>query len=68
MGRDIVDAANRMVQHEIDNLIHNHRRKSEATRLKESGRCYNCEETINEGLFCDTDCREDYEKRKRHVR
>lgn len=27
------------------------------------GSCYNCEAVINVGCFCDTDCRDDYEKR-----
>jgi hypothetical protein len=25
------------------------------------GRCYNCEEPIDDGCFCNTDCRDDYE-------
>ena len=32
------------------------------------GKCYNCEEDLKMGTFCDTDCREDYEKRTRHKR
>ncbi|EDS8889467.1 hypothetical protein GQC79_004435 [Salmonella enterica] len=33
--------------------------------LPETGRCYNCDEVISAGLFCDADCRDDYEKRER---
>ncbi|HAM4192654.1 TPA: DUF2116 family Zn-ribbon domain-containing protein, partial [Escherichia coli] len=31
----------------------------------ETGFCYNCGEPVKTGLFCDGDCREDYEKRER---
>lgn len=34
-------------------------------RLPEAGFCYNCGEPVKTGLFCDGDCREDYEKRER---
>ncbi len=34
-------------------------------RLPETGFCYNCGEPVKTGLFCDGDCREDYEKRER---
>lgn len=30
------------------------------------GRCYNCDESVDHNrLFCDADCREDYDYRKR---
>ena len=29
------------------------------------GQCYNCEEPLKMGVFCDADCRDDYEKRTR---
>ena len=37
------------------------------TRLQPTGECYNCDEELDkeDQLFCDVDCREDYEKRKR---
>lgn len=32
-------------------------------RLKPTGRCYNCEESVGEAqLFCSPECRDDYEK------
>lgn len=34
-----------------------------ADRMPFTGRCYNCEEPLTVGCFCDTDCRDDYEKR-----
>ncbi|ELH5514493.1 hypothetical protein Q9W35_001742 [Salmonella enterica] len=33
--------------------------------LPETGHCHNCDEIISAGLFCDADCRDDYEKRER---
>ena len=30
------------------------------------GQCYNCESDISTGVFCDSDCRDDYEKRTRN--
>jgi hypothetical protein len=30
------------------------------------GQCYNCESDIPVGVFCDSDCRDDYEKRTRN--
>jgi hypothetical protein len=33
-------------------------------QLPRNGRCHNCEELV-EGLFCDADCRQDWEKRQR---
>ncbi|EAS1727476.1 hypothetical protein LM12_06160 [Salmonella enterica] len=33
--------------------------------LPETGHCHNCDERISAGLFCDADCRDDYDKRER---
>ena len=30
-----------------------------------TGSCYNCEAPIEHGSFCDTDCRDDYQLRKK---
>lgn len=35
----------------------------QAVRLRNKGKCYNCDEPIQE-TFCDADCRDDFEKRK----
>lgn len=33
---------------------------------KPCGQCYNCAETVNgDATFCDTDCRDDWQARKR---
>ncbi len=39
-----------------------------AVTLPFTGRCYNCEDQIEYGCFCDTDCRDDYEKREKQTR
>ena len=33
--------------------------------LPAKGRCYNCDDPLKTGCFCDADCRDDYEKRVR---
>lgn len=45
-----------------------HAHQKAAARLKAAlgeatGRCLNCQEEIEEGRFCDEDCREDFQKR-----
>jgi len=40
-------------------------RSSIAQRILPMGCCYNCEAVIDAGLFCDGDCRDDYERRVR---
>jgi hypothetical protein len=32
-----------------------------------TGKCYNCEEPIEDGRFCDADCREDWTRRTRRA-
>lgn len=48
----------------------NNARKMLGTKLQPKNECYNCLEPLDnaEQLFCDSDCREDYEKRKRAER
>lgn len=36
--------------------------------IQEKGSCHNCEESLGEGLFCDKDCREDFEYRENRRR
>jgi hypothetical protein len=35
------------------------------TRMEFTGFCYNCESSVQHALFCDKDCRDDYEHRQR---
>lgn len=40
-------------------------RRAGESALKPKGECFNCEEPLkDERVFCDKDCRSDYEKRK----
>lgn len=43
-------------------------KKAGESALKPCGACYNCHERLEDNrVFCDSDCQEDYEKRK-HAR
>lgn len=43
-----------------------HQSKKKVVTLQPTGECYNCDEKVEiDKLFCDADCRDDYEKRKR---
>ncbi|EIK6737890.1 hypothetical protein LKC87_002823 [Salmonella enterica subsp. enterica serovar Aqua] len=37
----------------------------ECHTMLDTGYCHNCDEIISAGLFCDADCRDDYEKWER---
>ena len=69
MGKEVsdeVDKANEAAEIELAARL-----TKRFQTLKPIGCCYNCEETLPEGkrLFCDTDCREDFEARsRRHAR
>lgn len=39
-------------------------RASKALVLPDTGHCYNCDDTLVSGRFCDSDCRDDYELRQ----
>lgn len=61
---DIVDEAQLSEQQRIASLM--------SVRFMEelavTGLCHNCSEPITPGCFCDSDCRDDYEKRQqRHL-
>lgn len=42
-------------------------REAQEQHLRNKGACYNCDELIEE-LFCDEDCRDDYEWREERRR
>ena len=43
-----------------------HKTQKKTTALMPVGECYNCDEVIaTDKVFCDADCRDDYDKRKR---
>lgn len=58
---DDIDWANNMAQRERDAGLAAVRRAPPT--LPPTGRCYNCDEGVPAGArFCDSDCRDDYEK------
>lgn len=58
---DEVDIASEVEQLRTDAALSARERHA----LPETGHCYNCNEVISSGLFCDADCRDDYEKREK---
>jgi hypothetical protein len=63
----MADDADR-AQAEIDAEVELARRAARpASRLLATGHCHNCEEPLHKPrqLFCDNDCSQDYEARKR---
>ncbi|WIL41267.1 hypothetical protein QPJ96_14825 [Pantoea agglomerans] len=58
---DILDDAAELEQQMIEIALANRKRPE----MQFTGACYNCEETVPAGCFCDEDCREDYERIER---
>lgn len=57
---DIADIADQLVEQNVEIA------RAEAARFKPqvaTGFCLNCDETVDSGLFCDTDCRDDHARR-----
>lgn len=59
---DDIDKANDLAEMERNAAVMAAQR---ASYLHYCGRCWNCDEPLEEGLFCDTDCRDDHEQRGR---
>lgn len=57
---DQLDQAQEFEQQRRDDLLSEQSRKPKMAFI---GQCYNCEAPVEWGCFCDTDCRDDYEKR-----
>ena len=55
---DQCDIADLEIQRSLDRAIE-HIKKSNS--LKPKGACYDCGSVIESGLFCDKDCRDEYE-------
>jgi hypothetical protein len=64
---DEVDRAQEQTEAYIDRARRN---AAKQLLLAAHGYCYNCGEALNNGmqLFCDADCRQDYEIRQRQSR
>jgi len=60
---DIADVSDKHIETFINSAIANASRK---TQLHSDGHCAFCDEAVDIGLlFCDRDCRDDYEKEQR---
>lgn len=58
---DIVDLAQEAEMVRMHRLLSGRLRTVQAF----TGECHNCAEPLNEGCFCDVDCRDDHERRFR---
>lgn len=58
---DIVDLAQEAEMARMNSLLNSRLRPV----LAFIGKCHNCAEHLDEGCFCDADCRNDYERRLR---
>ena len=59
---DIADQAEDRYENWLEGNIQKVR---ERPSLKPCGHCYNCNEPVSgQMIFCDVDCRDDYDKRK----
>jgi hypothetical protein len=55
-----------LAQHISEQIIELQTKNRVVTRMEFTGFCYNCEEPVKmAALFCDKDCRDDYEHRER---
>jgi hypothetical protein len=57
---DIADLASDEIEQSLERAL-----RTRAPELRPIGACYNCEEPLAVGLFCDQDCRDDHEHRAR---
>lgn len=58
---DVIDIAEEHDSVLLENQIKEVQRKAREEHLEPTGFCHNCESPC-EGLFCDKECRDDYEK------
>jgi hypothetical protein len=61
---DIIDDANDRAQLELERAIAA-ARGSNGIEYAQTGACLNCETPVEGAAFCDAECREDYERRRR---
>lgn len=61
MSADELDQAAELEQFNIELAIKNRQHP----QMKFTGRCYWCNEQVKKGLFCDNDCRDDWQGFKR---
>lgn len=61
MSADILDEAAEHTQHMINLALANRNKP----QMQFTGECHYCEEKVSAGLFCCSECREDYERIER---
>lgn len=67
MSSDVIDNANDLAAQLTDAYVAHQRAQN--VRLPYIGECHNCGEPTPDGVnFCDTDCRDDWDKRQRAKR
>ena len=59
---DEADRAQAIVEQALEIALKNQKSNP---KLRPVGRCRWCDETIREGLVCDADCRDDFEKSRK---
>lgn len=59
---DIIDRAQDHIEREAPHILANAKRP---VGHRANGRCHNCGEPVPVGLYCDDDCRADFEHRQR---
>ncbi|QEP44420.1 DUF2116 family Zn-ribbon domain-containing protein [Ectothiorhodospiraceae bacterium BW-2] len=69
-GSDPADLGSRQTEIDLQVAMLNHRYRANRLRLTPKSSCYFCDESLPhpQALFCDADCREDYEKLQRQKR
>lgn len=66
---DPLDAASALEMAETRACVAAQAARARQSTMPAVGACYNCGEELAPGmLFCDKDCRDDYEKRQRYER
>jgi hypothetical protein len=62
---DVDDKATELEELDRESAMNLHRKRAAAFRLPD-GQCANCDEPLPPNQhFCDSDCRDDYERRRR---
>ena len=68
MASDIIDAGCEREQKDRDMLIAVARIRSTTEEFPSIGRCYNCHTPMDDGRYCDGDCRDDHTYRMNAAR
>ena len=63
---DQIDQAQEIINESIKVAVAN--ATAAPQEIPNIGACHNCREPLDSGLFCDEDCRDDWEKLRRNIR